>query len=230
MATGRFVAYYRVSTERQGRSGLGLDAQRSAVHAFLNGGSWKLVGEFTEVETGKRADRPQLAEALAACRLYGATLVIAKLDRLARDVMFISKLMKDDVEFVALDLPQANRLIVHVMAAFAEHEAERISARTKAALAEAKRRGVKLGGRPGNLRNRAEGAARSAAVRAQKADDMARSVAKTVGELAGQGHGLRAIARELGARGIPTSRGGAWTATQVQRLLGRLPEAGGAGR
>lgn len=221
MATGRFVAYYRVSTDRQGRSGLGLDAQRSAVHAFLNGGRWKLVGEFTEVETGKRADRPQLTEALAACRVHGATLVIAKLDRLARNAAFLLSLRDAGVEFVCADMPFAERLTVGILALVAEKEAEHISARTKAALAEAKRRGVKLGGRPGNLRNRAEGAAKSAAVRAQKAADKAADLAPMVKELESQGHSLRAIARELTVRGIPTSRGGAWTATQVQRLLAR---------
>jgi DNA invertase Pin-like site-specific DNA recombinase len=144
--TGNFVAYYRVSTERQGRSGLGLEAQQKAVRDHLNGGDWKLVGEFTEVESGKRSDRPKLAEALKACRVRGATLIIAKLDRLARNVHFVSGLMESGVEFTAVDFPQANRLAVHILAAVAEHEAKMISERTKAALAAAKARGVKLGG------------------------------------------------------------------------------------
>ena len=127
MAVGRFVAYYRVSTDRQGKSGLGLEAQREAVQSYLNGGSWTLAAEVTEVESGKRNDRPELDRALGLCRLYGATLVVAKLDRLARNVAFISKLMESGVDFVAVDFPQANRLTVHILAAVAEHEAAMIS-------------------------------------------------------------------------------------------------------
>src|SRR3954470_682484 len=142
----RTVAYYRVSTDKQGRSGLGLDAQREAVRAFLDGKGWPPVAEFVEVESGKRKDRPKLTEAMAACRLYGATLVIAKLDRLARNVAFVSALMESGVEFVAADFPQANRLTIHILAAVAEHEAEMVSKRTKDALAAAKARGQRLGG------------------------------------------------------------------------------------
>jgi DNA invertase Pin-like site-specific DNA recombinase len=161
--TGRFVAYYRVSTARQGKSGLGLEAQQQAVREHLNGGRWTLVGEFVEVESGKRADRPKLAEAIKACRLRGAKLVIAKLDRLARNVAFISNLMESGVEFEAVDFPQANRLTIHIMAAMAEHEAKMISDRTKAALAAAKRRGVKLGGdRGARLTAQARAAGRAA--------------------------------------------------------------------
>ena len=127
MAVGRFVAYYRVSTDRQGRSGLGLEAQREAVQSYLDGGSWTLADEVTEVESGKRNDRPELDRALGLCRLYGATLVVAKLDRLARNVAFISKLMESGVDFVAVDFPQANRLTIHILAAVAEHEREMIS-------------------------------------------------------------------------------------------------------
>jgi hypothetical protein len=134
MAQGRFVAYYRVSTDRQGRSGLGLEAQREAVRSYLDGGSWQLVEEVVEVESGKRNDRPKLAEALKLCRLHQATLIIAKLDRLARNVAFVSNLMESGVDFVAVDFPQANRLTVHILAAVAEHEAAMISQRTKAAL------------------------------------------------------------------------------------------------
>jgi resolvase-like protein len=124
--TGRYIAYYRVSTARQGRSGLGLEAQRQAVREHLDGGRWKLVAEFTEVESGKRSDRPKLADALKACRLQGTKLIIAKLDRLARNVAFISNLMESKVEFEAVDFPQANRLTIHIMAAIAEHEAKMI--------------------------------------------------------------------------------------------------------
>jgi DNA invertase Pin-like site-specific DNA recombinase len=150
MTVGRFVAYYRVSTDKQGRSGLGLEAQREAVQRYLNGGTWTLAAEVTEVESGKWNDRPELDRALGLCRLYGATLVVAKLDRLARNVAFISKLMESGVDFVAADFPQANRLTVHILAAVAEHEAAMISQRTRAALAATRARGIKLGN-PANL-------------------------------------------------------------------------------
>jgi DNA invertase Pin-like site-specific DNA recombinase len=143
---GNFVAYYRVSTQRQGRSGLGLEAQQKAVREHLNGGNWRIAAEFTEVESGTRPGRPKLAEALKTSRALGATLIIAKLDRLARNVHFVSGLMESGVEFTAVDFPHANRLTVHILAAVAEHEAKMMSERTKAALAAAKRRGVKLGG------------------------------------------------------------------------------------
>jgi hypothetical protein len=145
MANGKFVSYIRVSTQRQGRSGLGLEAQRDAVTNHLNGGRWSLIAEVVEVESGKRSDRPKLAEALRLCRASKATLVIAKLDRLARNVAFIANLMESGVEFVACDMPQANRFTLHILAAVAEHEAAMISARTKAALAAAKARGIRLG-------------------------------------------------------------------------------------
>src|SRR5262245_26576438 len=144
--SGKWVSYIRVSTDRQGKSGLGLEAQRKAVDDYLNGGSWKLAAEFVEIESGKRSDRPQLMAALAACKKLRARLVIAKLDRLARNVNFISGLMETGVEFIAADMPFANKLTIHILAAVAEHEREAISARTKAALAAAKARGIKLGG------------------------------------------------------------------------------------
>ena len=143
----RFVSYLRVSTARQGASGLGLEAQRAAVAAHLNGSDWTLLREIVEVESGKRNDRPALAEALRLCGQQKATLVIAKLDRLARNVHFISGLMESGVEFLAVDMPSANRFVVHILAAVAEQEAEAISKRTKAALAAAKERGTVLGGR-----------------------------------------------------------------------------------
>ena len=142
---GRFVAYYRVSTAGQALSGLGLEAQQAAVQNYLDGGTWELVGEFTEVESGRKSERPALAEALALCRKHKATLVIARLDRLARNVHFISGLMETKVKFVACDLPEATPFMLHIYAAVAQEEARAVSARTKAALAAAKQGGVRLG-------------------------------------------------------------------------------------
>jgi DNA invertase Pin-like site-specific DNA recombinase len=219
--TGKFVAYYRVSTQRQGRSGLGLEAQQTAVRDYLNGGDWRLVAEVTEVESGKRSDRPKLAEALKLCRLHGAILIIAKLDRLARNVAFISNLMESGVDFHAVDFPQANRLTVHILAAVAEHEAKVISERTKAALAAAKRRGVKLGGYRGTTMTKAMRRAAAEAV-AKRVDARATDLAPTIAELRSAGAtSLRAIAAGLNQRGIPTARGGQWSAVQVSRVLGR---------
>jgi DNA invertase Pin-like site-specific DNA recombinase len=221
---GQFVAYYRVSTERQGRSGLGLEAQQEAVRAYLNGGSWRLVAEVIEVESGKRSDRPKLAEALRLCRMHGATLIIAKLDRLARNVAFVSNLMESGVEFTAVDFPQANRLTVHILAAVAEHEAKAISERTKAALKAARDRGQRLGGDRGNLPAVAKrGAEISVAVRRQKAARRAADLVPTIRELRAGGASLRQVAAELTRRHIPTPHpGGAWSATQVTRVLERV--------
>lgn len=223
MAEGRFVAYYRVSTARQGRSGLGLEAQQAAVREHLNGGNWQLVTEVIEVESGKRNDRPKLAEALRLCRLHRATLIIAKLDRLARNVAFVSALMDSSVEFVAVDFPQANRLTVHILAAVAEHEAKAISERTKAALAQAKVRGVKLGGNRGHMpRIAARGQAASLVVRQGKAKSRAIDLLPVIAEARSAGaHTLQAVADALNAKGIPTARGGQWTPVQVMRIESR---------
>jgi DNA invertase Pin-like site-specific DNA recombinase len=224
MAQGKFVAYYRVSTAKQGRSGLGLEAQQEAVRSYLNGGSWQLVDEVVEVESGKRNDRPKLAEALRLCRLHGATLIIAKLDRLARNVAFISNLMESGVEFTAVDFPQANRLTVHILAAVAEHEAKAISTRTKDALAAAKARGKRLGGDRGNLPAVAKaGAVASVASRTAKADSRASDLAPIIEELKASGAvSLRQIAAGLNAKGIRTARGHEWSAIQVQRAIERV--------
>jgi DNA invertase Pin-like site-specific DNA recombinase len=223
MATGRFVAYYRVSTQGQGASGLGLDAQHESVQSYLNGGRWKLVGEETEIESGKRNDRPALARALSLCRLHKATLVIAKLDRLARNVHFISTLMEDkDVDFVAVDFPTANRLTIHILAAVAEHEAEMISARTKAALQAAKARGAILGGdRAGTLSlHSAKGAAASRAIRTAKARKRHADILPAIESVKADGMTtLTGIAETLNQRGIPAPRGGAWSAVQVARVV-----------
>lgn len=210
---GSFVAYYRVSTDRQGRSGLGLDAQQSAVHNYLNGGDWRLAGEFIEVETGKRNDRPQLTAALAACRRHKAKLVIAKLDRLSRNLAFIATLMDSGVEFIAVDNPHANKLTIHILAAVAQHEREIIGERTKAALQVAKARGRNLGQNGRDVlapRYREEALGRAA------------SLAPIVGELTRGGLSTRAIAKALNERKVPTTKGGVWHAATVRRVQKRL--------
>jgi DNA invertase Pin-like site-specific DNA recombinase len=223
MAQGSFVAYYRVSTAKQGASGLGLEAQRESVARYLNGGDWSIVAEFTEVESGRKADRPELAKAFAACRLYGAKLVIAKLDRLSRDAHFLLGLEKAGVEFVAADMPGANRLTVGIMAVVAQEERRMISERTKAALAAAKANGKKLGGNRGVvLSAEAQEAGRMA--QASRATARAADLAPVIAELRAAGiTSLGALARALTARGIPTSRGGeTWSPMQVARVMQRL--------
>jgi DNA invertase Pin-like site-specific DNA recombinase len=221
MANGKFVAYYRVSTAKQGKSGLGLDAQKEAVSKYLNGGRWKLAGEFIEVESGKRKDRPALTEALALCRLHNATLVIAKLDRLARNVLFTATLMESSVKFIAVDFPDANNLTIHILAAVAEHEAAMISARTKAALAAAKARGVVLGCGNDNIAAYAKrGAKASALHRGAKAEKRTADLVPRIRHYQAEGAtSLRQIATRLNEEGIPTARGGEWSAVQVQRVL-----------
>ena len=227
MATGNFIAYYRVSTERQGASGLGLEAQREAVETYLNGGSWELVGEYTEIESGKRADRPELAQALEACRKQKAKLVIAKLDRLARNVHFISGLMESGVDFVAADMPEANKLTVHVLAAVAEHEREQISARTKAALAAAKARGKKLGwAMPERKREQRQAALKGAAQGICDANKFAANVLPIIEEIRGAGvTTLQGIADALNARGIKTARNRQWAPNTVRNVLLRQTRA-----
>src|SRR5215218_4072477 len=212
MAEGAFVAYYRVSTERQGRSGLGLEAQRKAVADFLNGGSWRLVAEFTEIENGKQADRPALAKAFRACRLRRAKLVIAKLDRLSRDARFLLGLEKAGVDFVAADMPTANRLTVGIMAMVADEERRLISKRTKEALAAAKARGVQLGGNRGVIIS-AEAREVSRKARHAASETRAADLSPIIAELQAAGvTSLGGLARGLNERGIPTARGGMkWT-------------------
>ena len=209
---GRFIAYFRVSTDRQGRSGLGLDAQREAVLRHVGSNRGELIGEFCEIESGKRNDRPQLAAAISAANRAKATLIIAKLDRLARNVHFVSGLMESGVDFIAVDNPHANKLMVHMLAAFAEHEREQISQRTKDALAAAKARGIRLG------RN---GADRLAPAYRAEAIERARQLAPVVAELRAAGMSARQIAAELTARKIATPGGGRWHAQAVIRMIGR---------
>lgn len=218
MVEGKFVAYFRVSTQKQGVNGLGMDAQKETVRQFLSNGG-ELVGEFVEVETGKGANalakRPQLAAALALCKKNGAKLLIAKLDRLARNVHFVSGLMESKVKFVACDMPEANDLTIHVMAAFAEHEAKRISQRTKEGLAAAKARGVALGvAGYKNLSLKLE-------ERSQNADLIAKRLWPVMSAFKSKGLSQRAMVLALNSAGIPASKGGNWTLIQLQRVIDR---------
>ncbi|MGJ0502446.1 MAG: recombinase family protein [Methylocystis sp.] len=217
MAAGNFVAYYRVSTDRQGKSGLGLEAQQKAVEDYLNGGSWRLVASFTEVESGRNNGRPELTKALAACRVHNATLVIAKLDRLSRNARFLLELQEAGVRFVAVDMPHADNFTVGVLALVAQKEAEMISQRTKAALSAARARGVKLGGDRGNLtsQERSRGTAASVEVRNVKADSRARDLAPILNDLKGQSYAR--MAEALNERGIRSPRGSHWSAMSVRR-------------
>lgn len=213
----RFVAYYRVSTDKQGQSGLGLDAQRKAVMDYLNGGAWELVAEYTEVESGKRANRPQLEKALEACRRQKAKLVIAKLDRLSRNLAFIATLMDSGVEFVAVDNPHANKLTVHILAAVAQHEREMISERTKVALQAAKARGKRLG----NPRIVAAAAIGREALKVANGA-YAANVLPIIREIRAAGaKSANTIAAKLNERKVPTRRGGRWSHVQVGALLAR---------
>jgi DNA invertase Pin-like site-specific DNA recombinase len=217
---GRFVAYYRVSTQKQGASGLGLEAPQAAVMAYLNGGAWELIAEFTEVETGKGANpldkRPELRAALALCKKHGATLVIAKLDRLARNVHFVSGLLETGCDFVAADMPQANKVMIQMHAVMSEWERDQISKRTRDALAAARARGVKLGvSGPANLKPNIE-------ARQQAADAFATKLSATLNGFKAAGISQRAMVAELNALGIKTARGKEWSLMQLQRTLTRI--------
>lgn len=220
MADKKFVSYLRVSTTRQGISGLGLEAQRRSVKEYLGAMTSLQIGEFVEVESGRNTERSELTRALSMCRVHGAVLVVAKLDRLSRDAHFLLGLKESGVEFVCCDMPSANRLTVGIMAMVAEEEARLISVRTKAALAVAKERGVKLGTPNLTPERRALGTAASARVRSAKAKRRAQDLLPILNELKGEGHRRPTeIARALNERGVPASRGGAWSIGQVQRLL-----------
>ena len=211
MASGKFVAYYRVSTDGQGKSGLGLDAQRQAVATYLNGGSWTLVGGFTEIEFRRNADRPKLQAALAMCRAYRAALVVANVSRLTRSVAFLSKLLAADVEICFVDLPSiegaTGRFILQQMASVAELEAGMIGERTRKALAAAKARGQKLGGFRGYTPT-AEDGAKARKAHTAKAHARAELQAPIITRLDPDGSlSLRALAAKLTAEGLPTPAG-----------------------
>src|SRR5262245_27508025 len=227
MARGKFISYLRVSTNKQGRSGLGVEAQRAAVDTYLNGGQWKLLAEYVETESGRRSDRPQLAKALAHAKAVGATIVFAKLDRLTRNVDLLRSLVASDVDLVFCDLPHVpagamGRFLLTQMASVAELEAGLIGERTKAALAAAKARGVKLGNPNGARALKGKQAGNEQAIAKVKANakERAANLKTIVDDLRSQGiKSVRAITEEMNARGILTPRARAWHPTSVARLL-----------
>lgn len=226
----RIVAYYRVSTKKQGESGLGIEGQKAAVQEFATRNKGEVVREYVEVETGKRADRPELEKALAHAKRSRATLVVAKLDRLTRNYAFLSALMDAKADFVACDNPTANKLTIQILAAVAEHEADAISQRTKSALAAAKARGVKLGSaRPGHWKGREDARLRGALAATKKAAEMRQRAAQeaytdiypVVSKLREEGLSLRDIASQLTQMGHVTRRGKPWNPVQVSVLVKR---------
>jgi len=220
LTTGRAIAYYRVSTKQQGISGLGIEAQEAAVAAYVATAGLKLLAPpYVEVESGTKGDRPKLAAALAHAKRAKATLLIAKLDRLSRNVAFLANLMESSIDFVACDNPHANRLTVHILAAVAEEEARAISDRTKRALAAAKSRGTRLGTnnltREGTLRGATAGLE---AIQRAKADAY-RDIGPMIHDLRASGKSLHQIAKDLNEAGEVTRRGGQWNAMQISRVL-----------
>lgn len=213
-----YVSYLRVSTDRQGLSGLGLEGQRAAIERYAALCSGQVIAEKVEVESGKRADRPVLEEAIALCRRKKATLLVAKLDRLSRTVSFMSRLIETGVDFVAVDNPHANKLLIHVLSAFAEHERDLIAARTKSALAAAKARGVRLGN-PRIADVRKLGTLTLQA----NADDYSENVGPVIQQIRASGvTTYQGIAAALTARGIATARGGQWHAASVRNVEQRF--------
>jgi len=224
----RIVAYYRVSTEGQGRSGLGLEAQREAVSALCQMRGWQIVAEFTEIESGKRNDRPELSAALHRAKVTGAVLVVAKLDRLSRNIAFLTALQESGTGFVAADMPEANELTVHIMAAVAQAERKAISKRTREALAAAKARGTRLGNPNGAAALLRAAKGNGAAIRAVRANAAGRAAdyAPIIADIRAAGLvSLPAIAMELNARGIVTARGGSWHPSTVRNLIQRIEGA-----
>jgi len=224
MAKGSFVSYLRVSTQKQGQSGLGLEAQRKAVEDYLNGGDWKLIEEVVEVESGKKNKRPKLTEAIELCKACGATLVVAKIDRLTRDAAFLLNLKDAGIDFIAADLPEANRLTIGIMALVAEQEREAIRKRAKEALAAAKVRGVQLGayrdgnfvGRVGTSKDAKKASEARTALYRRRAAAKLPMIKKVDPD---DSLSLRGIAQKLNDMGVPTISGkGNWSANSVRRL------------
>jgi DNA invertase Pin-like site-specific DNA recombinase len=219
-----YVAYNRVSTKGQGESGLGLEAQVEATRAFIaSGGAGRILASYTEVESGKRADRPELTKALEHARLTDGILLIAKLDRLSRDAHFLLGLQKAGVRFTAVDMPHADNFTVGIMALVAQKERESISERTKAALAAAKARGVKLGNPNGAAAIAGRWQKEAGAALKAGADERAKGLASTIDSIrAGGTTSANAIAAELNRQEIATARGGKWSARSVLNVLARL--------
>ena len=221
----KVVSYFRVSTAEQGRSGLGLEAQRAAVATYCQGRGCEVLGEYVEVESGKVNNRPELTRAMAHASLTGATLVVAKLDRLSRDAAFLLALRNSGAAFVAADNPAVDRVTVGILAVLAQDERERISERTRAALAAAKVRGTRLGNPNGAAALRRARKGNGAAVKALKAgaDERAAKLAAMVAELRGAGvTSLAGIAAALNEARIRTPRGGQWHPSSVRNLLNRV--------
>lgn len=220
MTSGNFIGYYRVSTVKQGTSGLGLDAQKEMVRKYLDGGSWTLLDEFTEIESGKKDDRPNLLKAIKLCQLKNAKLVVSKLDRLSRDLHFITSLQKSGIKFVVAENPDMNELTVHIFAAMAQHERKLISKRTKEALAQAKKRGVRLGNPVLYKGAQIAGSGdttKARMVKTEKANDYAQNMKEIIEDIKNAGHAsLRSVAQELNHRGFTTRRNKEWTANSVR--------------
>lgn len=221
----RYAVYYRVSTNKQGKSGLGLEAQRKTVMDYLNGHSHEIVGEFTEVESGGKDDRPELQKAITACRLKKARLVVAKLDRLSRDLHFITGLSKAGIQFTIAEQPNMNELTVHLFGALAEHERKLISQRTKQALDAAKERGVQLGNpclKRGEQIPRSGNTTQANQAREAKSNMFAREVVAVIEDFQSQGaSSLRQVSDRLNREGFRTVRGKLWQATSVARVIRR---------
>ena len=226
----KIIEYRRVSTAKQGQSGLGLEGQAAAVEAYAKANVATIIKTYVEVESGKRKDRPELAKAIAHARLAKGTLVIAKLDRLARNVAFLSTLMESGCDFRALDCPTADRFTIHILAAVAEKEAADISTRTKSALAAYKARGGKLGAARPECRNlsaeaMAKGQRLAAEARREKARKAYEQLVPVIAELRGQGKSYRDIAADLNTQGYATRRGRPWNHVQVRLVLERNADA-----
>ena len=223
MAEGKFIAYYRVSTTKQGNSGLGLEAQKSMVQSYLNGGSWLLLDEFKEIESGKKDDRPELLKAIRLCRLKNAKLIVSKLDRLSRDLHFITSLQKSGIKFVVAENPDMNDLTVHIFAAMGQHERQLISQRTKDALVQAKRKGVVLGNPVFRKGCQIPGSGDTTLARKAKSDranEYALEMRVIIDDIKNNGNvSLRSIAEELNNRGFATRRKCKWTANSVRLCL-----------
>ncbi len=215
----KYIAYYRVSSKQQGKSGLGLEAQEALVNQFIAANGGEIVKDYREVESGKNDDRPQLIAAMQHANLIGGKLLVGKLDRLSRDLHFITSLQKSKVDFVVADMPNCDSFTIHIYGALGQRERELISSRTKAALAAAKARGVKLGTNNLDRSKAAEYSKMGVATIRADADEYAAKVKPTIAGLQGQGLSLRGVAAELNRIGVTTPRGKQWTAAAVRNAM-----------